>query len=521
MASHNATSATDNQSLTPGPTYYLPVELLTFILTLRFPDTDDVHRTIHRTREDMTELYNLRLVSKSWKELIEDTPTLWTHILIDFPTTVIRDCLRWSKCHPLRIRGFYRWNDSSDTLIKHLELLQPHSRRWRTLAYSSSVGPLIDYQHIKDFLESPAPMLKSIYTYLDAFQPVRTVNLAGGQATTLKHLSLYDALLPWSSNLLHGLETFSLWIQTTIPAEEIINLFTKSPALKTLELSCQGAEGPDNPIPLTTSPLDTAAASLEEVIIHVTSPHITSHILSRVSMPSCESLELSANFTTPGDLYLLGNSLAQFMPRIAEVLKMGGRTNFLVSSEFEYEWSSPLEYEAFQFSFGINGLSVDSVIGWIRNLVAGLESQLELEAILDTFDRQTAEALAEWNDITKVRVLCEKESSTYETDEDMSLLEFLGDVRTDPVNGLSWPFPNLQDLDIYHAGCDHLAVFGMLNKRYLPDTYISVLEGEGISVRTPPQVNLRVNSTEGDATTNTVLKHHWGVKSLNLGELGG
>ncbi|KAG8961875.1 hypothetical protein FRC05_005667 [Tulasnella sp. 425] len=520
MASHNATSAISNRRHEPGQPYYLPVELLTSILNLRFPDTDDRNRS----RKDMAELYDLRLVSKLWKEVVEDTPTLWTRVSVpDFPTTVVLDCLRRSKCHLLRIsigRYGHRKN-SSDTHIKHLDLLQPHSHRWRTLTYNASIRPLIDYQRIKDFLESPAPMLQSISADLSAFRPVRTVNLAGGQAQALKHLRLTDVLLPWSSNLLHGLDTFVLWIQDTISVEEIVNLFTKSPALRSLRLDGRGAEGLNNAMPIAESTPDTTAASLEDVTILGYPPHFTSHILSHVSMPNCTSLSLSADFTTVGDLDILGNALAQFMPRIAEALSLDGRTRLLVSWEFTYEWSSSLEYEPFRFSFGFSGLTLESVIEWIRNLVATLECRLELEVILATSPRRTVEALGECNDVTKLIVSREGEPLIDGDDGDVSLLDYLGDVRADPVDGFSWPFPNIQELCVYGAGCHPLRVFGMLNKRYLPDTYVKVLAGQGISVRTPPQIDLSLESTDGDAITMAVLKHHWGVKSLNQEELGG
>lgn len=433
----------------------------------------------------------------------------------DFPTSVIRDCLRWSKSHSLWIWINCSSVKSPETLIKHHNLLQSQSHRWETLSYYTRDQLSIDYQHVKNFLESPAPMLQGIDTNLKAFQPEPIVNLAGGQAKALKHLSLTDVLLPWSSSLLHGLETFSLWIHSPIPAEEVINLLIQSAALKSLELSSEAAEGPDDPTPLPTSTLDLVATSLEEVIIYVSSPHIISHILSRVSMPSCKTLDLSTTIRALGDLDILGNALAQFMPRIAEVLRQGGSTRLLVESDLAHEWSSSSEYEAFRFSFGFsNILSLERVIEWIRNLIATLESQLELEIVLDTSDRQTIEALGEWNDITKLEVYHGAVSSAHGTDEDMFLLEFLGDVRVDPVDGLSWPFPNLRELNVYHAGCDHLAVFGMLNKRYLPDTDVRVLEEQGILVRTPPKMNLRVKNADEDATIVTMLKHHWGVKSL-------
>ncbi|KAG8946926.1 hypothetical protein FRC04_011353 [Tulasnella sp. 424] len=521
MASHSATPTIYNQSRKPGPDYNVPPKLVTFILELHFPESNDF-----RTRGDMVALYDLRLVSRLWKELIEDTPTLWTHISADdFPTTVIRDCLRWSKSRSLRISVGFPWTRCSETrLIKHLDLLRLHSHRWKTLSYSAKRLPSIDDQHVKNFLESPAPMLQSIYASFGfGDEPAPTFNLAGGQAKALKHLSLHDVLVPWSSNLLPGLESFDLGMHSPIPAEEIFNLLTKSPALKSLDLFWEDAESPNEPNPLATPPPDITAASLEEVSIDITSFQFTSHILSHVSMPSCESLELCARFTTPGDLDVLGNALVQFMPRITEALRLAGRTRLIVQGAYDLQWRSSLDYKAFQFVFIFSGLLLESLIGWIRNLVATSESQLEVEVILDTSHRQTVEALGDWNDITNLMISHPVRLSTYGTNEDVSLPDFLGDVRVDPVDGLSWPFPNLQELVLFQNGSYLLAVLGMLNRRYLPDSYVRELEGQGISVSTPPPIaiDLRVESAKEDDATMAVLKNHRGVKRLNHGELRG
>lgn len=514
---HTSTSTVYIQS---HPAHNLPVEILAHILNLLFPEAGDLNGG--RSKSDVAEIYRLRMVSKSWKGLIEDMPTLWTYVSTAYPTAVVRDCLRWSKNHFLRIKISQILISSAEALIDRLQILQSHSHRWKTLEYYSTTGGPDVYIHAKNFLESPAPMLQSIYVNLSAFTPSVRVNLAGGGAEGLKHLTLKDGLLPRSSNLLHGLETLRILLEGTVPAKDILNIFFKSPGLRCFELSCEGAEGQISPTALATRSLDTVAASLKEVIIHVTHPQITTHILSRISMPSCESVELSGDFTTlGGDLHTLDEALAPFRPKIRETLSLAGRTTLLVSSEDEFEWSSPLEYEGFQFSFGFSGTTLGRLIEWIRKLSATLEAPPELVISLTTPHRQTLETLGEWDEVTKLRIPWMEDPSTYEVDEVVSLADFLGDVQVDPTKGLSWNFPNLQELDVYSAEYDPLAIFGMLNKRYLPDPYARAMQGLGISIQTPPQIDLRVKGTTevGDAIIMTAMEKHWGVKSLNQGEL--
>ncbi|KAG8924223.1 hypothetical protein FRC01_011782 [Tulasnella sp. 417] len=491
----------------------LPVEILACILNFRFPEAGD----IPRYQSDVAEIYRLRMVSKSWKELVEDTPTLWTHISTAYRTVVVQDCLRWSKNHLLRIRVFPAFVASAEALIERLQLLQPHSHRWKTLYYSQA-GPDVEIIHIRNFLESPAPMLQSVHVNLGAFPLGVEVNLAGGKAEGLKHLTLQEGLLPWSSNLLHGLETLTISLRGTVPAGEILNIFATNPALRYFELLCEGAEGQDNPTTIATQSLDTVATSLKDVIIHVTHPHIITRILSQVSFPTCNAVEFSADFTTlDGNLHTLDEALVQFMTRIRETLCLGGRTTLLVSSDSEFEWSSPLKYEGFEFSFGFSGTDLGQLIEWIRHLSATLEAPLDLEISLTTPDRYALEDLGEWSEVTKLRIPWMADPDA--VDEALSVQDFLGDVVVDPIGGLSWNLPNLRELDVYSAEYNLSSILGMLNKRYLPDAYVKEMEGVGVPIHIPSQIDLRVKGTTEakDVMIMEALRRHWGVKSVDDG----
>ncbi|KAG8956316.1 hypothetical protein FRC04_004396 [Tulasnella sp. 424] len=493
MSPHTATLAMHNRSRNPTPNYHLPVELGTFILQLLFPDTDESDRS----KEDMAELYGLRLVSKSWKELVENTPTLWTYVTAtDYPIPVIRDCLRRSKNCPLRIAIFY-WpfllDDSPPKpLTPYLQLLQPHSSRWRSVSCTVCGEPDPGNEHVRNFLESPAPILQSIYASFGTRPLVPTINLAGGQAKNLKHLDLQSIVLPWSSNLLSGLETFRLVSQDIIPAEEIINLFAKSPCLRRFELSCHGTEGQNNQTAPVAPALDTIAHSLEEAVVS-TLPHISSQILSRVSMPRCGSLTLSTDFTLLGDgIDTLDDALVQFMPKIGDALRLGVEPEILIE--------------------------------WVRNLATASGSRLELEVSLTISNLRLAQRLGEWNEITKLSITSEySELYSYEVDGITSLLDFLGNPKVDPTDGLSWSwtFPDLQELDLRPSGYGLIKVFNMLSRRYLPDTHAQAMEGSGLAIQPPPKLDVRVKYPiePAEMAIMTALENHWGVKSLNREEL--
>ncbi|KAG8922231.1 hypothetical protein FRC00_007679 [Tulasnella sp. 408] len=365
-------------------------------------------------------------------------------------------------------------------------------------------------------------MLQSIEVNLSEFEGEPVLNIAAGVAKELKHVTLEDATLPECSHFLHGLETFSLTNNASVPTREILNIFAQNPALRRFELLCEGAEDHSNPTASATQQLQRVATSLEQVIILPDLPPIITQVLSQVSMPNCKYLELAATFTEVGDdLRVLDQALAQFTPRIREALSLGGRTRLSVESEYHYHWSNTSEDEGFQFSFEWTGISLESLREWIRGLIGSVESPPKLAIILYTPLRDIVAALGEWNefDVTKLTIMW-MDPSSEEMDEVVSLPGFLGDVMVDSIGALSWRFPNLRELDLSFAEYDLSEVFGMLNKRYLPDTYVREMNGLGIPIQTPPRIDLRVqNTTEvGDAALITALKRHWGVKSLQQGE---
>ncbi|KAG8922232.1 hypothetical protein FRC00_007680 [Tulasnella sp. 408] len=403
-----------------------------------------------------------------------------------------------------------------ENLLEYFDLLQPHSHRWKTLEYLTDIIERRASTHIRNFLESPAPMLQSIEVTLSEFDGEPGLNLAGGVAKELKHVTLRDAMLPEYSNFLLGLETLSLKNNGTVPTREILNIFVKNPALRRFELWCEGAEGESDPAPSATQQLDTVATSLERINILTDHPEMITQILSHVSMPKCKYLELSV---LDDDFQILDQALAQFIPRIRQALSLGGRTTLSVESEYRHDWSSSLEDEGFRFFFEWTSISLGSLREWIRGLIGSVESPPELEIVLSTLDRDIVAALGEWNEfeVTKLTI----NPSSEDEDEVVSLPGFLGDVMVDSDGALSWRFPNLRELDLTLAECGLSEVFGMLNKRYLPDAYVREMEGLGIMIQTPPQIDLRVQNTTGveNATLITALRRHRGVKSLEQAEL--
>lgn len=514
---HTAALGTKNQTISPAPKSRLPLELITIILKLCYPKD-------YRWTDDMAEIYGLRLVSKLWKELVEGMPWFWTSISARYPTSVILDCLRMSRDHLLQVRIFSSWllDCGPKDLFKKIQVLQAHAERWEQLDYNASRLPAAE---VRGFLEAPAPNLQSLSANLpDDSSPPPTLNLAGGKAEQLKHLRLENVLLPWSSQLLKGLETFSLKIEDIIPAEEIVNIFIKSPCLRTFHLSYRSVGGPGVPtFPASTdsNPLHVVANALEEVNLCFNDPGIASHVLSRVSMPVCRSLKLVIETLDMGDIHLLNVALSQFIPKIGHAVSQGGRTNLYIWPEAPAEWRISSQEDAFEFSLEFSGFPLDRFIECARDLALASASQLELDVYLGTTDRWIANELGRWSEITKLHVTSTSQAYYDQQDEVLLFPDYLGEAQMDTVPGLSWPFPNLQELDLSDLKCPLLKVLDMLNRRYLSSLDVERMEDSNISIDIPPKLDLRVrNALEWEDTVIVpVLESHRGVKSLEYGGL--
>ncbi|KAG8920114.1 hypothetical protein FRC01_000911 [Tulasnella sp. 417] len=512
---HTAASASRIRGMRPAPESQLPVELITIILK---------H---YLSTEGIKELYGLKLVSKAWKELIEHTPWFWTYISANYPATVIQECLRLSRNHPLRIRIFSNWyNGTPKNLIQKLQLLQLHADRWEELNYNTVEGSPANDQRILDFLESPALNLQTLVAGLPEHfrERLPTLNLAGGKTNKIKHLSLQNVLLPWSSQLLTGLETFRVGVEDMVLVEDIVNVFVKSPGLRSFDLSYRSRGQNIATLPSFADPIPfhVTANSLSEVTLSFDDPRIASDLLSQMSMPACRSLKLviktpRAFMMNDIDWHALNVALSQFAPKIGQAIREAGSAVLYIWPNSPWEWSMSSQEEEFQFSFDFSNLPLYQFIECAHDLAMISASELELEVYLGPVSREIVDELGEWSEITKLHV--DFRSSDDQGCERLS--DYLGQVRMNPSPGLSWPFPNLEELDLSELECPLLKVFDMLNRRYLPDSDLQRLEDMNISISSPPELDLRVRNglQWEDAAIVPAIESHRGVKSLEFGSL--
>lgn len=201
------------------------------------------------------------------------------------------------------------------------------------------------------------------------------------------------------------------------------------------------------------------------------------------------------------------------------------RTKLYIWPKHPSRWSmSESEEEEFRFSLQFPGLSLEGFIECVRNLASTLALPLELEVDLKTnrMPRWIGDMIGGWSEITKLHVgSTSSNDEEAEEDEEVLFPDYLGQPKIHYSGGLSWPFLNLQELDLSELEWPLVKVFDLLNRRYLPSSDVERLKDVDVPVESPPQLDIQVHNELDwdDEAINRALKIHRGVNGLHYGGL--
>ncbi|GBE90233.1 hypothetical protein SCP_1900820 [Sparassis crispa] len=201
-------------------------------------------------------------VSRRWRNLSLTTPTLWTnlHISMEGPRHWASLALTRSAMHLLDITidgrgecpsrldeiatyGHAEAPRCTPTIISCLNLLVPHSNRWRKFIIISHHS--IDIRVVGEIIKNvQSPFLEHLRLSLTGSGPadnqeVPLPAILGGGAPMLSSVRLDSVSLPWGSMPLSGLSTIDIrwmWDQTKLMYPQFRDLLQDSPALEQLIL---------------------------------------------------------------------------------------------------------------------------------------------------------------------------------------------------------------------------------------------------------------------------------------------
>ncbi|KAG8918914.1 hypothetical protein FRC03_001801 [Tulasnella sp. 419] len=196
-------------------------------------------------------------------QIYQDCPRLWSRIL-DPPEKYLQNPCSWtarmlekSKNAPLDIiLSSYPFSGLS-TLLHAIDMVTPHSHRWRSFDCTYTVNP---YPRFSIIYQSPqeassmdsladlrAPLLRKLVIKNHAIQsPSKQINLLGGSAPSLQHLDIEPIFISWDSPLLSGLTFLRIKASdgTRPPtADQFQRVLRSCPALEELHLAGKHPDG--------------------------------------------------------------------------------------------------------------------------------------------------------------------------------------------------------------------------------------------------------------------------------------
>ncbi|KAG8948732.1 hypothetical protein FRC04_009343 [Tulasnella sp. 424] len=277
----------------PVPIHQIPAEVFTTIVICLTSD--------YSPKEGERDMLNLMGVSRRWRDIILNSPELWTNIRSDHPPEHAKLIIERSKAHPLSLdwntSRFHDLDSNNEEFQGTLELVTRNSSRLRSIKVTVGRG---SQQTLRRLLDCPKPRLESLYVDLwpegfdDAHAPTRRFMLAEG--TPLKELALDLAgLLDWDSPRLSGLRVFELRKPASIPSiNQILLILSTSPLLAQLKL-CDfnsPADIPSARTEETSREQFIELPHLKAITIRNLPPSYGISVLSRIRPRSCEHVEV-------------------------------------------------------------------------------------------------------------------------------------------------------------------------------------------------------------------------------------
>lgn len=288
----------------PASIHTLPDELLLIIFDHAIANSESVH-----TRA------TLALVSQYWKDVIYATPALWTTLRTS--VWCHRALLGLTNSQEMPIDVDMTVEDINDHQAKEaLEEITKHLHRWR-----SATLRIPPEQRLFQAFFRPAPLLEHLYIDLSERRQPLHFDPFERHAPRLRSIYLYGVHLPWSTEMLSGLEAIELKGITTTAypsAKQLTSILKASPRLSSLKLHT-----------VHVAPLfDADSASpihlplLEVLEVGRVGATFVAHLLGRIKSASCSIINTYCT-VKPGESHLFKSTsvvIPNLLPHITHTI---------------------------------------------------------------------------------------------------------------------------------------------------------------------------------------------------------
>lgn len=250
------------------------------------------------------DLRALRLVSKRWRDIIDNDSTFWTFVSCRGTEEDWEMAMEKSRGRPLDV-SFSCRSSRPACMVNHMDFLQVAPiydlpLRSLTLKLSRSFGRA----SFRDLLARPAPLLEAYRVFGDRATLQIDGELFAGEAPRLRSVDFLGCSVPWNSASLSGLRSLTLNyvpLDGAFEHDRLHHIISASPTLEILciaNCSISGNNLAPDPVERTTLP------SLHSLTLSDITHQAATWILNAISAPRLELLRLAEDSRVDASVWM-------------------------------------------------------------------------------------------------------------------------------------------------------------------------------------------------------------------------
>ncbi|KAG8975719.1 hypothetical protein FRC05_005237 [Tulasnella sp. 425] len=375
----------------------LPIELLLSIFRLSFDIT-----TLRQDR------CRLSLVCRSWRDIVQESPYLWTEISGHDKIHYTETSLAKSKDLPIDIYYLSTTGSQLPTHLTHFVYkVTPFLSRSRSISLITLSDMFHSFPRVFVALQSkPALHLESLV--LKEHPSQRWGHRPGDNPLQLPEMSAFPKLrrleidgMPCTLSPrglgLHNVLSLNLVDVIGVSAEQLLDVLRNSPSLESLELG-------RSPV---TCPAHTTLTPIH--LPHLTTLHlifmpipVSNFFLSTIHAPNCSKLSISSNFAQLPDRDVVKGSLFttstnHFTPILRTLLtrgrykdidittSTGGKTEFLLQFH-DWDRSYPASKTILRLDFGLNPTQIEETVRCLGDYLPKDVLEISIRLRMNSFE---------------------------------------------------------------------------------------------------------------------------------------
>ncbi|KAG9047381.1 hypothetical protein FS837_002434 [Tulasnella sp. UAMH 9824] len=446
----------------------LPTELLQDIFTLLLLTAEG-----SRKRRFVPTLITLRAVSWSWRDLLEGTPTFWTHISSQDDIRFVSEALEKSNHAPLHLQHIGKYQDGPESPF--FEKVATHSHRWESVTIHQANMELAAKYFSLLIPTIKALLLSSLYYGIS--EPGRSSLCVGG-LKDLEELRIAGrGVVFWRDLSCTRLRVLEIEGENSLDMGVVLDILAANPDLEVIRLQrltfVQYVQPQSNPPPLILKGLKEL---MLKDITHITADWYSgrdvpiAHILSRIQLRPDIAFTLKTEL--PSTPLVKPEKFISLLPSPVDTLSYLSRLDDSQSPKVKAEFagkSISLKIQPYSrpkpiFLVQLDGLpeplAKDWVVGALGETTTPTDLRLHFANVgeLPTLSLDEIFHFQLWKSVTGLSL-----DGNFRNPPEFSqtFLQLISTRCTSEAGSLVMPFPKLHNL--YLSGLSGIKAKGMLD----------------------------------------------------------